>query len=116
MDLNMTEVRSVRIICDAALKDGVLKQLNDLGASGFTWWQAHGKGHRETVPDVETMSGWHSSLGGEDRIMVEVWCHPKLAEQIVLFCQGSQFRGIGMIVGTCPVMVHDEESAKFTVK
>lgn len=30
MDLNMTEVRSVRIICDPALKDGVLKQLNDL--------------------------------------------------------------------------------------
>ena len=76
MDLNMTEVRSVRIICDTALKDGVLKQLNDLGASGFTWWQAHEKGHRETVPDVETMSGWQRSGGGEDRIMIEIGVLP----------------------------------------
>jgi hypothetical protein len=70
----------------------------------------------ETVPDVETISGWQRSLGGEDRIMIEVGCHPKLAEQILLFCQGSQFRGIGMIVGMCPVMVHEEETAKLTVK
>jgi hypothetical protein len=113
MDVKMTEVRAVRIICDPVLKDGVLKQLTDFGAAGFTWWEAHGKGHRETVPDVQTMSGWHRSLGGEDRIYIEVWCHPQIAERIVLYCQGSQFRGIGMIVGLGPLLIHEDESSKF---
>jgi hypothetical protein len=116
MEEKMTEVRSVRIICDPVLRDGVLKQISDFGVTGFTWWEAHGKGHRETVPDVETMAGWNRSFGGEKRTYIEVWCPPQIAEKIVVFCQGSQFRGIGMIVGLGPLLVHEDESVKFAVK
>ena len=95
----MTEIRSVRIICDPVLNEGVLKKLAEFGATGFTWWDTHGKGHRETVPDVQTMSGWNLSFGGENRISIEVWCRPRIADKIIAYCQGSQFRGIGMIAG-----------------
>ena len=35
-----TEIRAVRIICDSVLKDRVLTELRDLGATGLTWWAA----------------------------------------------------------------------------
>ena len=116
MEVSFAEIRSVRIICDPVLKDRVVKQLTDFGAAGFTWWDAHGKGHRETVPDVQTISGWHQSLGGENRVYIEVWCNLQVAEQIITFCQGTQFRGIGMIAGLGPLWIHEDEAAKFAEK
>jgi hypothetical protein len=116
MPENMTEIRSVRIICDPVLKDGVLKQIAEFGVTGHTWWEAHGKGHRETVPDVQTMAGWNRSFGGENRIYIEVWCPPQFAERIVCYCQGSQFRGIGMIVGLEALLIHEQECRKFSPK
>jgi hypothetical protein len=113
---NMKEVRSVRIICDPVLKDGVLKQLADFGACGFTWGEAHGKGHRETVPNVQTMAGWNRSFGGESRVYIEVWCHPEIAQKIISYCHGSHFRGIGMIVGLEVLMIHEDECRKFSAK
>ena len=107
------EVRSVRIFCDPVLKDGVLKKLAELGVAGFTWWEAHGKGHRETVPDVQTTAGWHRGLGSEERVCVEVWCNLSIAEEIVTYCQGHQFRGIGMIAGVAPLWIHRDEFTKF---
>jgi nitrogen regulatory protein PII len=108
------EIRSVRIVCDPALKDGVLAQLAEFGVPGFTWWEAHGKGHRETVPDVQTVGGWPRGLGNEERVCIEIWCAPSIAEKIIAYCQGSQFRGIGMIVGVGPFWLHRDEVAKFT--
>jgi nitrogen regulatory protein PII len=116
MAVKLVEFRAVRMICDPALKDSVLKQLTDFGAAGFTWWDAHGKGHPETVPDVQTISGWHQSLGAENRVYIEVWCNSQVAEMIVEHCQGSQFRGIGMIVGVAPLLIHEDEAAKFAEK
>jgi nitrogen regulatory protein PII len=107
------EVRSVRIVCDPVLKDGVLEQLKELDAPGFTWWEAQGKGHRETVPDVQTAAGWHRGLGSEKRVCIEVWCSRSIAEKILAYCQGSQFRGIGMIAGVEPFWIHRDELAKF---
>ena len=109
----LQEVRSVRIVCDPALKEGVLAKLEEFQAPGFTWWEAHGKGHRETVPDVQTIAGWHKGLGSERRVCIEVWCNQAIAEQIVAFCQGKQFRGIGMIAGMAPFWIHSDEAAKF---
>ncbi len=93
-----------------------MKQLADFGVAGFTWWEAHGKGHPETVPDVQTISGWHKSFGAENQICIEVWCNPAVAERIVEYCQGSQFRGIGMIVGIAPLFIHEDEAPKFAKK
>jgi hypothetical protein len=109
----LEEVRSVRIVCDPALKDGVLMQLEELGVSGFTRWAAHGMGHRETVPDVQTASGWNRGFGSEERICVEAWCKLSTAQKIVDYCEGSQFRGIGMIAGVAPVWIHRDEAARF---
>ena len=116
MAVSFAEIHSVRIFCDPVLKDRVLQQLTDFGAAGFTWWDAHGKGHRETVPDVQTISGWQRSLGGENRVCIEVWCNFQVAEQIIAFCQGNQFRGIGMIVGLGPLLIDEDEAAKFAEK
>jgi hypothetical protein len=116
MAVSFAEIHSVRIFCDPVLKDRVLQQLTDFGAAGFTWWEAHGKGHRETVPDVQTISGWQGNMGEEDRVCIEVWCNFQVAEQIIAFCQGSQFRGIGMIEGLGPLLIHEDEAAKFAEK
>jgi nitrogen regulatory protein PII len=116
MAVKLVEVRAVRIICDPVLKDGVLKQLADFGAAGFTWWDAHGKGHPETVPDVQTISGFHQSFGAENRVCIEAWCNLEVADMIVAYSQGSQFRGIGMIVGISPLLIHEDEAAKFAKK
>jgi hypothetical protein len=114
--MGLVEARSVRIICDTALKEGVLKHIDELGAAGFTWWNAHGKGHRETVPDVQTISGWHKSLGSENRICIEAWCTSPVAERILSYCQGKQFAGIGMIAAIELLMIHEEEAAKWVAK
>jgi nitrogen regulatory protein P-II len=116
MAMTFVEARSVRIVCDTALKEGVLRQIDELGATGFTWWAAHGKGHRETVPDVQTISGWHKGLGGENRICIEVWCSLPVAEKILAYCQGTQFNGIGMIAGLEPLLIHEDEAAKWAAK
>jgi hypothetical protein len=116
MAITFVEARAVRIICDRALKDGVLRQVNELGATGFTWWEAHGKGHRETVPDVQTISGWPKSFGGEQRVCIEVWCRLPVAEKILAYCQGTQFRGIGMIAGLEPLLIHEDEADKFAAR
>ncbi|HXY37545.1 MAG TPA: hypothetical protein VEI07_25200 [Planctomycetaceae bacterium] len=116
MSAQFEEVRSVRIFCDPVLKEGVLKKLVELGVAGFTWWEAHGKGHPETVLDVQTTAGWHRGLGSEERVCIEAWCNSSLAEAIVDYCQGRQFRGIGMIAGMAPLWIHADEAAKFAAK
>jgi nitrogen regulatory protein PII len=116
MGMTYVEVRSVRIICDPDLQSRVLEQVRDLGASGFTWWEVHGLGHREAVPDVQTASGWHRSLGGESRIVIEVWCTQSVAEKILAYCQDRQFKGIGMIAAMVPLLIHEDEAAKFPTK
>jgi hypothetical protein len=62
------------------------------------------------------MSGWNRSFGGENRIYIEVWCSPQIADNIIAHCQGSQFRGIGMIAGLQVLRIHDEECRKFSAK
>ena len=116
MATKLVEARSVHITCDTALKDGVLKHIDELGATGFTWWNAHGKGHRETVPDVQTISGWHKGFGGENRVCIEVWCSVPVAEKILAYCQEPQFNGIGMIAALQPLLIQEEEATKWAAK
>ena len=104
MSVQFSEVRAVRIMCDGVLKNRILDQLIKFGANGYTWWQAHGKGQHETIADVYT---------GLDRIYIEVWCDADVAENIVAYCQGSQFRGVGMTCGMEALQIHQDEAAKF---
>jgi nitrogen regulatory protein PII len=105
MSVTLKEVRSVRIVCDSFLIDDVLEHLTQFGATGYTWWRAHGQG------DHPTGTGLFTEMR---RVSIEVWCNLEVAEKIVAYCQSSQFRDIGMAVGTTPLMVPEDEAAKFT--
>jgi hypothetical protein len=96
------EVRAVRIICDEILKDNLLKRLHDLGATGWTWWLAHGKGAHPTD------AGLFNELR---QIYVEVWCTSPVAEKIFEYCNSSHFEGIGMSVAISPLLVSSEQAA-----
>ncbi len=92
----LTEVRAVRIICDAVLKDELLKHLHDLGATGSTWWRAHGKGEHPTDDGLFNES---------PQMYLEVWCHVDVAEKIMKYCNSSHFTHIGMAAGVTPLYV-----------
>ena len=102
MSSKLTEVNAVRIICDVVLKDDLLVQLKKLGATGWTWWLAHGKGNHPTEP------GLFFDL---QRMYVEVWCSADVAEKIMAYCNSSHFAGIGMSVGVSPLFVSAEQAA-----
>ena len=107
MSVKFAEVRSVRIICDGQLKNRILDQLPKLGAAGYTWWEAHGKGEHETISDL---------YSGLDRVYIEVWCCLEVAEKILGYCLGPQFRGVGMTVGVDTLLVAESEAGKFAAK
>jgi hypothetical protein len=96
------EVQAVRIICDIVLKDDLLAHLKSLGATGWTWWMAHGKGEHSTEPGV---------FGELQRMYIEVWCTAAVAEKIFAYCNSSHFRSIGMSVGISPLFVSKETAA-----
>lgn len=102
----MQEIRTVRIICDGSLKDKLLKRILDFGATGYTYWEAYGKGRKETVPQ---------HFGGFERIYIEVWCTIPVSEKIVKHCDSDQYRSHAMTVGCEPLMVSDSEIKKFGV-
>jgi hypothetical protein len=103
----LTEVRAVRIICDIVLKEGLQTDLQQLGATGWTWWPAHGKGEHPTEAGL---------FNDSQRICVEVWCRPDLADKIVAYCNSSHFKDIGMAVGVTPIMVSKEQAAHLRKK
>ena len=106
MSVKFLEVRSVRIICDGRLKDRLLQQVLQLSfTTGYTWWEAHGKGQHEMLDNL---------FSGLDRVYIEVWCNLETAEKIAAHCQSDQFRGLGMTVGMESFLVPESESAKFT--
>ncbi len=107
MSVTLREVRAVRIICDDFLRNNFLEHLGRLGATGYTWWQAHGKGEHPTD------SGFLSELR---RVYIEVWCNSEVAEQILSHCQSPQFHHSGMAVGISTLFIPDDEAAKFTKK
>jgi hypothetical protein len=105
MSGTLTEVRAVRIICDAILKDGLLTHLHQLGATGWTWWLAHGKGEHPTD------AGFFNEIR---QMYVEVWCHTEVAEKIIDYCTSTHFTDIGMSVGVSPLFVSAKQAAALT--
>ena len=105
MSSTLTEVRAVRIVCDELLKNGLLEHITHLGATGYSWWQAHGKGEHPTD------TGFLSELR---RVYIEVWCSLEVAEKILTYCHSSRFRDIGIAVGVTPLLVSEDDAARFT--
>lgn len=93
-------IRCVRIICDGVLKNTVMDGVIQMGANGYTWWKCHGKGAHEHVDDI---------YEGLDRLYVEVWCEPSVAERIIDFCQSKQFDAYGMTVGAGLIEVSEND-------
>jgi hypothetical protein len=104
MSATRKEIQAVRIICDIVLKDDLLVHLTELGATGWTWWPAYGKGEHPTE------AGLFRDL---QSMYVEVWCHAEVAERILAYCNSSHFTGIGMAVGVSPLLVSKEQAARF---
>jgi hypothetical protein len=106
MNAQLVEGRAVRIICDVVLKNRVLNELNSLGATGYTAWPAYGEG---TAPEPS----WIESFSIPNRVYVEVWCKPAVADKIVEYCESTRFEEIGMIAGVHPLWIHESEAANF---
>jgi hypothetical protein len=104
MTAKLCEVQLVRIICDIVLKDDLLVHLKKLGATGWTWWMANGKGEHPTEPGI------FSDL---QLMCIEVWCTNETSQKIFAYCNSSHFADIGMTVGVSPVFVSKEQAAKF---
>ena len=99
MSVPLTQVSAVRIVCDEVLKFRVQQHLSQFGATGYTYWEVHGRGER---------------LGDRRGIYIEVWCNSDMAQTIVSYCRSSEFQNAGMSVGVMPLWVSADEAAKFT--
>ncbi len=97
------EVHALRMMFDSVIRDRVIKALNSLGVTGYTWWQAHGEG-------MVSEPGWSDSKVVLNRICVEVWCKPSLAQKIVEYSQADQFKDVAMMVGIHPIWIHEDEA------
>jgi len=104
MPIELVELRSVCIICDSVLKDRVLKEIIKLGATGYTWWEVHGRGEHDTETNI---------FSGLVRLKIEAWCSVAVAEKILAYCQASQFRELGMSAAVTTIRVHPDEAAKY---
>jgi hypothetical protein len=102
MSITLKEVRAVRIFCDEVLKSRLLEQIAHLGATGYSWWQTHGKG--EHPNDTSFLSEF-------GRVCIEVWCNHEVAEKIVMYCHSSRFSDIGMAVGVTSLLVPADDAA-----
>ncbi len=105
MAITLTEVRAVRIVCDDYLKVRLLEQLTQMGATGHTWWPAHGQGEHPTETGF---------LNEQRRVYIEVWCNLEVAEKILTYCLGNEFRSVGMAVGVASLFVSADAAAKFS--
>jgi hypothetical protein len=107
MSVHFVEVRTVRIVCDAILKDHVLKDVIKLGANGYTWGNAQGTGEHDFNGETFT---------GPERVWVDVWCDIPLSEKIVIHFKQAGFHDLAIVVGVQPIWVPQDDAHKFTTK
>ena len=104
----LVEIMGVRIICNEYLKEKVIDGLYRLGVSGFTWWEARGKGQHSAL----------EYLGGS-RLCVEVWCVEAMAEKVLAFVHElaveyeAQSRRQGVIAAVEKLLVSAADVHKF---
>ncbi|WP_006786171.1 P-II family nitrogen regulator [Thiorhodospira sibirica] len=84
------------IITEAALENVLLKDLDRLGAQGYTLSDARGKGHRGI-----RSSAWDAS----SNIRVEVVCNEVTAEAITAHLQANYYNDYAMILFVSDVTV-----------
>lgn len=78
----------VTIICESVLEVKLLKDLETLGAPGWTVSDARGRGHRGV-----RSAGWES----DGNVRLEVVCNRELGERIVQHVQATYYRDFAMI-------------------
>lgn len=86
----------VTIVTEAPLESKICRQLERLGASGYTITDARGKGSQGARD-----GGWDA----DSNIRIEIICSESVAEAITAFAQSEYFDNFAMVVYTHPVKV-----------
>lgn len=94
--MSLVKRKLVTIVTEAMLEQSLLKDLERLGAHGYTVTEARGKGSRG-----ERDASWEPS----GNIRIEVVCDEAVAETIANFLYERYYRNYGMILFTSDVDV-----------
>ncbi|MBK1699609.1 DUF3240 family protein [Thiococcus pfennigii] len=94
--MNATTRRLLTIVTEAALEQLLVKDLEALGASGYTVTDARGKGSRGTR---------NAAWGESSNIRVEIVCDAATAEAIAAHLQARYYAHYAMILFVSDVAV-----------
>lgn len=102
--MKYVEIQAIRLICEGAFKERILKKVEQLGAVGYTWWEAHGKGQHEIIANP---------FNGLDRVYVEIWCPQEVCDRIVEHFDGAEYHNQGLTIGAETLKVSEKEASKY---
>ncbi len=102
MHILFSLISKVTVYCDSRLKDTFIQYGEEAGATGHTWFDCHGKGRRELIPDP---------YSGADRVGIIFLCNEATADKIVEGC--LKYRGQGVTVYKEKVQVPQGDALKF---
>ena len=94
--MNTAIRKLLTVITESALENVLTKDLERLGALGYTITDARGKGHRGVRDAV-----W----GDSSNIRIEIVCDAKTAEAIAAHLQAHYYENYGMILFVTDVSV-----------
>lgn len=86
--MNMATRTVLTLICEAALESRLIKDLEQLGAPGWTVSDARGNGSRG-----QRNAGWET----DGNIRLEIICNRPLAEQLANHLQASYYDNFAMV-------------------
>ena len=99
--MTLDEIKLVTIVTEAALERELLREIERLGAHGYTVTDARGKGSRGV-----RSAGWEHSAN----IRIEVVCPSSTAREIATFLQERYYDNYAMILFTSDVEVLRKEN------
>ena len=86
----------VTLVTESSLESKICRQLERLGATGYTITDARGKGSQGSRG-----GGWDA----DSNIRIEIICRPTVADAITQFAQSEYFDNFAMVVYSHPVNV-----------
>lgn len=93
----------VTIFTEAALESQLVKDIDNLGAPGYTITNARGKGNRGLRG-----ASWEAN----SNIRIEILCAPKIAEQICQHLQKTYYDNYAMVTFSSDIQVLRPEKFK----